>query len=252
MRWLWCVALVTWAGCSGSKETCSDPVQCSAARSYAVCSDGSGGGRYVFSDGTQLTCSAASACQLLLPQVDAWCAAGGISVVDLGVVDLATRNINSLVIPKTGPPYTGPHTDPQLNSPADCPDANLEPNDSQATAIQYGVTVDVTQPMITKMAICPRGDVDFYKIDITGPGNVPVSMKAQLFYDISFGDLDLAFLDSAGRLLAADGTAVTNGCVTSTGFAGTPIYVAVVGANNIDVNRYSVRINATSAFASCP
>src|SRR6187399_1817424 len=32
-------------------------------------------------------------------------------------------------IPKSGPPYSGPHTDPGLDDASQCPDVNLEPND---------------------------------------------------------------------------------------------------------------------------
>jgi hypothetical protein len=34
-----------------------------------------------------------------------------------------------VMIPKTGAPYSGAHTDPGLNTPSDCPDSDLEPND---------------------------------------------------------------------------------------------------------------------------
>jgi hypothetical protein len=74
---------------------------------------------------------------------------------------------------------------------------------------------------------------------------------AELFYDITYGDLDVGVVDSSGRLLAVDGTAITNGCVTASVQKNT-YYVVVAGANNVDANRYDLRIRTFSSAPACP
>ena len=77
-------------------------------------------------------------------------------------------------------------------------------------------TPDATNtPKLTKMAICPKGanpttkrhDVDYFRIDV---GAGVATVMAELFYDITYGDLDVAVLDAGGTMLGSDGTAVTN------------------------------------------
>jgi hypothetical protein len=175
---------------------------------------------------------------------------------------------SSSLIPKTGAPYSGPHNDPMLSSLSSCPDyssdptASLEPNDDTAHAVDLAANPpipDMPTPKLVHLAICPTGpnpatgnhDVDYYKIDTTSFGQPTLSMMAEIFYDITYGDIDVGIFDSTGRMLAGDGSAVTNGCVAASVGSGV-YYVVVVGANNMDVNRYDVRIRTFTASHQCP
>jgi len=192
----------------------------------------------------------------------AGCNGGGVDITgksaDLAVVpDLASPG--PLSIAKSGPPYTGSHTDPGLNSPSDCPDQILEPNDSADTALVFMPTPDDPHaPKIIKVAICPLGDnpgtgrhdQDWFKVDLT-TGPPGLTLMAQVIYDITLGDLDVAIVDAAGNIVAADGTAVANGCAV------TPVqngvyYVVVTGANNVDVNNYEALIRTFTTAHACP
>ncbi len=50
--------------------------------------------------------------------------------------------------------------DPMLDTAAECPDANLEPNDSPAEAIGRAPALapDMPSAKIIKLAICPTGN----------------------------------------------------------------------------------------------
>jgi hypothetical protein len=173
----------------------------------------------------------------------------------------------SSLIPKTGM-YSGPHQDPMLDMVSMCPDASLEPNDSPSQAVPAPAPMpDAATPKITKMAICPTGprpetgmhDVDFYMVDTTTLSTSSLTMMAEIFYDVSFGDLDVGIFDSNLMRLASDGSAVTNGCTAATIPApnmsnpnANKFYVMVVGANNMDVNRYDIRIRTFSMAKQCP
>src|SRR5581483_9981769 len=100
-------------------------------------------------------------------------------------------------------------------------------------------------------SICPTGprpetgqhDVDFYEVDTTTLSTSSLTMMAEIFYDVSFGDLDVGIFDSNLMRIASDGSAVTNGCTAATIPAPSmsmpsmnKFYVLVVGANNQDVN----------------
>jgi hypothetical protein len=164
------------------------------------------------------------------------------------------------LIPKSGMPYTGVHMDRMdLNTVAMCPDADLEPNDGPATARSVMAPPDMVTSKLIKLAICPKGpnpatgnhDVDYYRIDTTGATSSTVSLVSQVYYDITYGDLDIGVFDDTGRLLASDGTAVTNGCVSASVGKGT-FYVVVAGANNMDVNTYDLSIRSYSTSHQCP
>ena len=75
-------------------------------------------------------------------------------------------------------------------------------------------------------------------------------MMAELFYDVTYGDLDVGIFDSTGRLMASDGTAVGNGCAAATVTPGI-YYVLVVGAGDVDTNRYDVRIRTFTGAKTC-
>ena len=171
----------------------------------------------------------------------------------LGIVDMAGGRI-----PKMGT-YTGTHVDPMLNAITDCTDSTLEPNDTTLEAVKAPDAMpDTTTPKITKMAICPKGnrpdtgahDEDYFKLDTTKYGTTSLTMMAELFYDITYGDLDIGIFDSSGRLMASDGTAVGNACAAATVTPGV-YYVLVVGAGDLDVNRYDVRIRTFSGAKTC-
>jgi hypothetical protein len=160
-------------------------------------------------------------------------------------------------IPKSGAPYAGPKTDPMLNDINACPDASLEPNDSPATALGFTPTPDAQTAAIVKLAICPTGnspftgqhDVDFFKVDNTS-GPASLSLVAKATYDITFGDLDLGIFDSNLNPMSLDGTAVANACAAASISNGV-YYVIVVGANNVDVNNYSLLIRSFAKPTSC-
>jgi hypothetical protein len=208
----------------------------------------------VLSDGRQLTCDSDAACQGVKVDVASWCASGA---PDLGGADLTSPAASDLgqvsldlarfAIPKTGPAYTGPMMDPML-SPSALPDGTLEPNDDAATAITFSAPPDAATFKIVQMAIAPPGDQDWYRIDASVSG---LTLKANLFYDITYGDLDVAILDAQGNPLASDGTAVSNGCVAALVALG-PSYVVVAGANNTAVNRYEIHIQSFSTPHTCP
>src|SRR5262249_36417544 len=144
-----------------------------------------------------------------------------------GFICVDNRCINGtppLVIAKSGPAWMGQHTDPGLATMEDCPDVSLEPNDGPGPPDGKPVLVAVTPATdtqkLTKMAICPQGanpstkrhDVDFFRVDVD---TKVVTIMAEAFYEITYGDLDVGILDGGGRLLASDGTAQSNACVTA-------------------------------------
>ena len=70
-------------------------------------------------------------------------------------------------------------------------------------------------------------------------------------FDGSGGDLDIGLFDAEGNLLSADNTIVDNGCTAATVPPGV-YYVAVVGAYNQDVNKYTMKIRTYTSAQSCP
>ena len=157
-----------------------------------------------------------------------------------------------------------------LNTAADCPDAqppasSLEPNDGPSSSVNVPMLVpDAPTAKIIKLAICPTGpapwsgkhDVDFFRVDnSTGPASL--TLMAQAFYDISYGDLDIGIYDGNMNQLVVDGTAVTNACAAASITNQTPTssgiyYVVVAGANNVDVNKYELLIRTFAKSMPCP
>jgi hypothetical protein len=176
----------------------------------------------------------------------------------IGGTGSSNFDMGSGIVPKTAS-YSGAKLDPMLNSESDCTDAPLEPNDSIATAItglnmQLNLGVDQASSKLQMQAICPKGDnpkanghdVDFFQFDV--PSNV--SGVVEIFYDVKYGDLDVGIFRPDGSLVKGDGSAVSNGCVDATLAAGT-YYVGVGGANNMDSNRYDMRIRLFSTPHTC-
>ena len=164
----------------------------------------------------------------------------------------------SINIAKTGA-YSGLHLDPGLYNAADCPDKALEPNDGPGAApfgppILLAPAADQPVPRVTSMAICPtvpnpatqQHDVDWFKV----VADAPVTILAQAFYDVAYGDLDLAIVDGGGNILVSDGSAVSNACAASSVAAGT-YFVVVVGAGNGGVNRYELSVRTYAQPVSC-
>src|SRR5258706_15758023 len=104
------------------------------------------------------------------------------------------------LIPKTGAPYMGVHMDRMdLNMASMCPDADLEPNDTTDKARLVMTVPDMPVAKLIKLAICPKGtnpatgmhDVDFFKVDTSMVTQTSLTLMAQVYYDISYGDLDI-------------------------------------------------------------
>lgn len=159
----------------------------------------------------------------------------------------------ALDIPKTGAAYNGAKQDPGLDTAADCTDAPLESNNSpsNATDISSSVAINGGGSWIQMQAICPAGkkDVDFFLVDTSAAPQSTIYLKAEIQYDIQFGDLDVAIVDNEGSIMASDGTAKTNGC-TVANIGNGKFYVGVVGADGA-VNNYQVRVRAYSTPQSC-
>jgi hypothetical protein len=252
-------------GCRTETVECSALQTCGSG-AYKFCKQGAASCYYSLSDGSIISCTDCSNCRGALQTVNDWCS--GLSLPDLSttfsVLDLSVVGTSgNLSITKTGPPYTGSHTDPGLTDASQCPDANLEPNDGPDPTghpLSFTPVPDQVTPKIVKLAICPNGpnplvaggqhDQDWFKIDFT-TGLVQSTLMAEVFYDISMGDLDVAILDKNGNLLSVDGTAVTNACVSAF-VTNSVYYVVVTGANNVDVNRYDILIRAFSTPKTCP
>jgi hypothetical protein len=180
-----------------------------------------------------------------------------------GYICVDNRCVNGtppLRVEKTGPVYMGQHTDPGLATTADCPDESLEPNDGATLPDGKPVLVmappDVVTAKLTKMSICPKGpnpatkrhDVDYFRVDV---GAGVATVMAEVFYDITYGDLDVAVLDAGGTVLGSDGTATTDACATGAVAGAGTYFVVVVGANDVDVNRYDLRVRTFSKIATC-
>jgi hypothetical protein len=235
------VALLALASCARLNETCSMLAPCLSG-GYQFCKAGSMCS-YHLTDGSNVNCASCADCAAAVTLVQKWCEPST-NPFDLGAPDLSSP---ALSIRKTAA-YTGPKMNPMLDSATSCPDHDLEPNDLRAP-IEVAAPPDQAAPKLVKMAICPSGtgDTDWFKVDLTGN----LWLKAQLFYDVAYGDLDLAIVSQDLQILASDGSAVSNGCAVSPVGPG-GVYVVVAGANNVEVNRYDVLINSYATPQACP
>jgi len=162
------------------------------------------------------------------------------------------NNTGALEIPKTGS-YAGTKQDPELNSASDCTDAPLESNNNlnAATDISASVTINGGGTWINMQAICPKGssDIDYFLYDSTGSPQSQIYLKAEIQYDIQYGDLDLAIVDAEGSVMTSDGSFKSNGCTVAS-IGNGKFYVGVLGADG-DVNRYQIRVRAYTTPQSC-
>jgi hypothetical protein len=236
-------ALFVVAGCY-SPEITSGGLACNSTLADTECPDG-------------YTCQVNACTHSLSPQLKSMGADGCCVKISTSGNDLPEVDIT-----KTGPPYSGAHTDPGLNTPMDCPDINLEANDGPLSASEFTPVPDApSPPKIVKLSICPAGpapwsgkhDVDLFKVDnTTGPSSL--TLMAEAFYDISKGDLDVGIFTYDGHQmnsLSQDGSAVTNGCAAAA-IANGVYYVAVTGANNVDSNTYELLIRSFTKAQTCP
>ncbi|MCU1280453.1 MAG: hypothetical protein JWM53_3999 [bacterium] len=181
----------------------------------------------------------------------------------VGYICVDNRCVNGtppVRIAKTGDAWTGQRVDPMLNTTADCPDESLEPNDGptlpDGKPVLVTATPDAMTAKLTKMAICPKGpnpatkrhDVDYFRIDV---GATVATIMAEVFYDITYGDLDVGIFDAGGTLLGSDGTALPNACATGPVTSAGTFFVVVTGANDVDVNHYDLRVRTFTKVAAC-
>jgi hypothetical protein len=174
----------------------------------------------------------------------------------IGGGDAGTNSGNGIV-PKTSS-YTGVHMDPGLAiDPSMCSDYPLEPNNDIAHAVPSVVEQLMVVPdkgggtlgtAAKPLAICPSGskDVDYYQIDVPQS----VTLVVDILYDIKYGDLDVGIFGPDGSLVQGDGSAVSNGCVAAPVTTGT-YFVGVGGANDVDVNRYTMRVRFYTQPTTC-
>jgi len=247
---IWSIAVIllsNLAACGtggGVGDLCSGLEACSAGGSQ-FCKSGS---RcfYQLTDGSTIKCVDCGNCQAAASALSDWC--NGLKLPDLGSPALPSPAF--IDIPKSGPAYTGTVNDPKLSQASDCPDSQLEPNDALDDAKDFPLSVDSYTPKLVRLAICPFGnnDVDVFRIAVASSG---ATLMAEIFYDISYGDLDVAILDDTGAIVASDGTSVSNGCATTT-TAVAVYYVVVTGANHSAVNRYNAHFRLLSTPLACP
>jgi hypothetical protein len=162
--------------------------------------------------------------------------------------------------------YTGEqYTNASLGMADTCPDKDYEPGDGPTKApLKMSPRLDAPPEKTPKMAICPTGiapwsnahDVDYFKVDAsTDAGANTITLKAEITYDVKYGDLDIAIVDSSGTTVKDDGTAKSNGCVAATVTPGV-YYVVIVGAKNpnkpeADVNTYELKVQTSTLPKNC-
>jgi hypothetical protein len=245
-------SLLLAAACNPNYE-CEVTTCDTSGLSYQICAEKNGATVYSYPSG-QCVCpfNDMSVCSACTAVIAAYCGSS-----DGGVADMSA--IPGFAAPTKTGNYTGTMLSRNYTSESDCPDTSIEPNDTKATAITAPtVTPDNAGITITSLAICPNGpnplahdghDVDLYAITVTSS---PVGAVATLTYDVQYGDLDLGIYNSAGVLLAGDGSAVSNACIATTLPPGT-YYVGVFGANATATNSYTLSVAYLSnpSAASC-
>lgn len=146
---------------------------------------------------------------------------------------------NPLTIQKSGT-YAGMHVDPMLDG-ANCPDKDVEPNDAYGRATPLS-----SDAPLANMAICPSGDIDYFKLSTSGQ-----YVRAQITYQVKYGDLDVAIVDANGMVVTADGTAKDNGCIATNSPLTGDVYIGVVGAEGKDQGLYNVVATLSPTSIKC-
>lgn len=148
-----------------------------------------------------------------------------------------------ITLPKGGH-YNGQHVDPQLNA-NNCPDSNIEPNNDFAHAL---AGFDTGPEM--NLSVCPAKDVDVYNINLQAGEYAMVKIT----YPIKSGDLDIGLFKADGTLLVSD-TDFThdNACVVTQSPGIQPLFLAVIGGSDGDLNRYDLTVtkNTNKSNLSC-
>jgi hypothetical protein len=97
-----------------------------------------------------------------------------------------------------------------------------------------------TDPGLATTGDCPDESLE--------PNDGPAPPAGQPI--VVYGDVDVGIVDASGVLLAADGTAQSNACVTAS-VSGGVYYVVAVGAYDLDVNNYDIRVRAFTHDTAC-
>ncbi len=208
MRFAYFVPLLV-VGCYNPGDLGDTPYRCSAT--YPECPDG-----YV--------------CQLNtnLPNVNRC------------VVDTSGSSA-PLTLPKGGH-YSGPHVDPGLNM-NNCPDLADEQANGGNNDIAHAEAGFDAGGIETNLAICPAKDVDVYSINLQPSEFAMVKIS----YKINQGDLDIGLFKADGTLLVSD-TDFTrdNACVITQSPGVQPLFLAVLGGSDSDMNRYDLTITKST------
>lgn len=119
-----------------------------------------------------------------------------------------------------------------------CTDDENEENDTQLSATAY-MGSDFTGQ------IC-AGDDDWYKVDL----NAGDSLRAELLFSQSVGDLDLRLYDVTGQLLDSSGSVTDNELITFTAASAGSYFLKVEGYDQAE-SPYTLGITLTVVTPSC-
>jgi hypothetical protein len=147
-------------------------------------------------------CDAHGRCQGTAPDggADLAWSGGDLASSDLASGDLAMSG-GDLASSDLAPPADFAIVDAWICT-GTCPDAALEPNNTSATATAESDTVT-----LTSLAICPRNDVDFYKVTASHGG----TLDAVIVNGPCGGLLDVDVIAADGTTVVGASTATANG-----------------------------------------
>ena len=131
---------------------------------------------------------------------------------------------------------TNPDYDMTINGP-DIPPDRFEPNDTRATATNFGALGDRTT---FALSIHASGNDDYYQFSAGSSGTV----IASLAFTHALGDVDMQLLDSAGTILATSSSVTNAESISFAVTAGQTYYVRVYGFAGAINPSYNMTINA--------
>jgi predicted RNA-binding protein with TRAM domain len=131
---------------------------------------------------------------------------------------------------------TNPDYDMTINGP-DIPPDRFEPNDTRATATDFGALGDRITNSLTVHA---SGNDDYYKFTAGSTGNALVSLA----FTHALGDLDMQLLDGAGAVLGTSTSTTSAESITQAVTAGQVYYVRVYGFAGAINPFYTLTIDA--------